>query len=41
MCGIASANWNNSLIAGPWARNFVYSRGNSNVNFGFSSACFS
>lgn len=37
MCGIASANWNNSLIAGPWARNFNNSQGNSNDNYGFSS----
>lgn len=37
MCVIAGANWNNSVIAGPWGRNFNNSRSNTNDNYGFSS----
>jgi len=37
LCVIAGANWNNSLNAGPWARNFNNGRSNANNNYGFSS----
>jgi hypothetical protein len=37
MCVMAGANWNNSLIARPWARNFNNSQSTSNDNYGFSS----
>ena len=40
LCGVASAGWGGSLLAGPWARTFSYSRGLSSVDYGFSSACF-
>lgn len=37
LCVIAGANWDNSSIAGPWARNFNNVRSTSNDNCGFSS----
>ncbi len=37
MCPIASANWNNSSIAGVWALNFNNVRANSNENYGCRS----
>jgi len=37
LCVMSGANWNNSLIAGPWARNFNNARSTSNNNYGFSS----
>jgi hypothetical protein len=37
LCVMGGANWNNSLIAGPWARNLNNARSTSNNNYGFSS----
>lgn len=37
MCVIACANWDNSTISGPWARNCNNNRSNANNNYGFSS----
>lgn len=37
LCPIAFGNWNNALNAGPGARNFNNTRGNSNNNVGFAS----
>lgn len=37
LCPIAFGNWNNVSNAGPGARNFNNTRGNSNNNVGFAS----
>lgn len=37
LCPIAFGNWNNASNAGPGARNFNNTRGNSNDNVGFAS----
>lgn len=37
LCPIAFGNWNNGSNAGPGARNFNNTRGNSNDNVGFAS----